>query len=59
MKIEHLIDKVELALLRVLADEVKAMHKADDEHGCGFYNSPQWRQHYESTRELVGLPEQE
>ena len=45
--------------LATLVEEVRAMHKADDEHGCGFYGSPEWRQHYQSTRVLVDLPEQE
>jgi hypothetical protein len=37
------------------AEQVRAMHEADDAYGAGFYNSPKWRRHYEELRRMCGM----
>lgn len=36
---------------------VRAMHRADDAYGSGFYNQPEWLAAYQELRRMAGMGE--
>lgn len=58
--ISALADRLEQQSLHAriaeLENTIRAMLKADDDYGMGFYNEPSWLVHYRRLRELVGMP---
>ena len=40
------------AMLKKAVELITAMHKADDEYGCGYYNQDSWIQPYEQLIDM-------